>query len=135
MLQRSELLSLGKMTDEELEYRVMSTLTDGGHPKLKLLWDQFQCSAVTSRDVSNVGMFTKLSIDKELVKAFDTDFKFGDVIIDTDDLDYGAGVIVYVINGYLSLIEFYSFGDSWSYGYPNLQLQYIQQPRDLSNIS
>ena len=122
------------MEQGKFENALMEALTDGDHPALRLLRQQYEAAASRDREFTGVGFHLNLDVPANKAPAFSSDFHFGDVLIETDDLDGGAGVVVRTSKGYLSEVECYSYGDSWSDGYPNVRFSYVSTPRDLSAL-
>lgn len=122
------------MDQIEFESKLVAFITDSDHKGLKLMREQLYHAKVVSREMTGVGFYTNYTVDPSCVKPFQKEFSFGDVMIKTDDMKEGAGVVVHIKSGYVAILECYTFGDSWSENYPNLLLSYSPDPRDLTKL-
>lgn len=98
-----------------LEKAVLERLLAGEHPVLAALRIQAERGKLASREHTGVGVFCNFAIPRDAPRI--TSHKrivFGDVHARIDGLEYGAGFLVFVIDGYLGLLEGYSFdGEPW----------------------
>ena len=122
------------MNQEEFEQSFVRFLTNGAHPGLGLLRLQYERASVVSREFTGVGFFTYYELQDGTCNRFSSDFQIGDVLIEADDLEMGAGAVIAVKNGYLYSLEGYSYGDVWSVNFPNLTLTFTDTTRDLTMI-
>jgi len=121
-------------SQEDLELEIISYLTKGEDERIRLLRDQFDHSKVISHEISGVGSYARITVDKQSVKPFETDFNFGDVYIQCDELSDGAAVLVFVRSGYIEALECSAYGDEWPNEFTNIKLSYMAEPRDFSDI-
>ena len=124
-----------KMNQEEFERSFVRFLTNGPHPGLDLLRLQYDRTSVVSRESTGVGFFTYYELQDGTCSRFCSDFQIGDVLIEADDLEMGAGAMIAVKNGHLHSLEGYSYGDAWSINFPNLTLTFTDATRNLTMIS
>jgi hypothetical protein len=114
-----------QMTDlTELEQAVLTKLLMGDHPLLRQLRDQLDGCRVSLRELTGVGFYTYLDVgDMPVLK--DINVRFGDVAAEIQGMAHGAGFVLYVKHGKLSLLEGYTFDDPWPTTITGYSLQYF----------
>lgn len=122
------------MNQLEFENELLAAITSGSSPGLERLKKQFDNAAVESREMTGVGFFVHYNVAKSRVAPFTKDFIFGDIDIKVDGLDFGAGVVIFIKDGYITCMECYAFGDGWPNTYENVEFSYDPFPRDLSVV-
>jgi len=60
-----------------------------------------------------------------------TDFELGDVDARMDGLEHGAGFLLFVRKGRMTILEGYSYEEPWPKERRNLELSYQREPREL----
>jgi hypothetical protein len=97
-----------------LEKAVIERLLAEDDPTLETLRTQMQAAYVTSRKLTGVGFFTDISIypENRPLKQLPS-FVFGDVEASIEGLQHGAGFLLYVKQGFLSMLEGYCYSERW----------------------
>jgi hypothetical protein len=96
----------------ELERAVLERLLSGEHPLLEQLRKQLAVCHVIRRELTGVGFYTHFGVDNVL-PADDANVRFGDVLAEVDGMAHGAGFVLYVEHGRLSMLEGYGYDDPW----------------------
>src|SRR5690348_4348570 len=96
---------------DPLEAAVLQKLLEGDHPVLAALRLRMPGLSVSKRERSSVGFFTELSVAKgaPLAPGPTGRVPFGDVEATLAGLQHGAGFLLYVEGGLLSMLEGYSY--------------------------
>jgi hypothetical protein len=101
---------MNEMTN--LERDVLDMLLAGDDRTLQALRKQLPSCAVQKRENTGVGFFTYFDTgDSDPVDSIN--LRFGDVIGDIEGLQEGAGFVLYVEKGRLTMLEGYSYGEQW----------------------
>jgi hypothetical protein len=109
----------------KLEKAVLEMLVDGKAETFQLLRKQYLATHVTERHLTGVGFWTNFSIPAGTVKLSGSpSFWFGDVLAKIDGLEYGAGFELLVKDGYLCMLEGYSYDEPWPENIHNFHLYY-----------
>jgi hypothetical protein len=102
------------MTLSVFERSVLTELLEGEHPILRILRTQLDGAHVTSREFTGAGFFSDLAVPTSVEKVpYAGRFAFGDVQATIFGLEYGAGFVLFVDQGYLSFLEGYAYGEAW----------------------
>ena len=117
------------MTPEPLEAAVLEKLLDGDHPILVGLRAQLAGLVVTKREYSGVGFFTTLAVNAAARPISVSSLRFGDVEATIAGLQHGAGFLVFVEEGMLTMLEGYCYGESWPAEIRELSLRYWDPDR------
>ncbi|MBX3202773.1 MAG: hypothetical protein KF850_39040 [Labilithrix sp.] len=98
-----------------LEREVLARSFAGNHPGLAALREQLASAEVQSREMTGVGFFTKLALDPNVAPVVVTSPRvaFGDVQAEIGGLRYGAGFVVFIMNGRLDSMEGFTYGEPW----------------------
>jgi hypothetical protein len=96
----------------EFERSVLSKLLDGEHSLLDQLREQLASCQVSRREFTGAGFYTHLEVDSTLV-INDLQIRFGDVVAEVNEMPHGAGFVLFITNGRLSLLEGYGYDDPW----------------------
>lgn len=95
--------------------QVLPRLLDGEHPTLALLRAQLVGSTVSSVELSGVGFFAHLTVPPDLPIADPPRIVGGDAQIALSGVEHGAGCVLFVDDGRLSMFEGFTFGgEEWS---------------------
>ena len=117
------------MTLEPLEAAVLDKLFDGHHPILVGLRAQLAGSVVTAREYSGVGFFTTFAVNATARPVSVPSLRFGDVEATIGGLQHGAGFVVFVDDGMLTMLEGYCYDKSWPAEIRELSLRYSDPSR------
>ena len=119
----------------QLEKEIMKMLLEGDLPTLRILREQFRLSNVSDRRFSGVGFFTDFEVPDGTEKTDVKSFRLGDVIAEIDHLKHGAGFLLFVENGVISMLEGFCYDENWPETIEGFKLSYINGPeRDLIDI-
>jgi hypothetical protein len=101
------------VTQEELENELIRVLLQGDHPALVALRQQYAAAQVVSREFSGVGFFTRYAIPENVPLVVPSSFAGGDVDLQLEGVQYGAGCVLFVRDGRLSMLECYTHVGPW----------------------
>lgn len=96
----------------KLECAVLEKLLTGDHPLLEQLREQLPACHVSHRELTGAGFYTYLHVGHTSVTD-KTTVRFGDVLAEIQGMSNGAGFVLYVEHGRLSLLEGYGYDDPW----------------------
>lgn len=121
-------------TMNELEAAVIDMLLAGERPALACLRTQRQRMRVERREYTGVGFFTEFRHPDDVVRLPSSRrIRFGDVHADIDGLAHGAGFLLFIDNGLITMLEGYTYGgESWRKEPVRFELRYLTPVRDLS---
>lgn len=116
---------------QPLEAAVLQKLFDGDHPVLASLREQLSGLSVKNRERTGVGFFTEFSVAHAARPApiLSGSARFGDVEATIGGLKHGAGFLVYVDAGFLSMLEGYSYDEPWPARVDEFALRYLEPTR------
>lgn len=101
----------------KLEIEVLKLQLKGSDKLLVDLKNQLQHIKVIKRELTGSGFYTSFFNDSlSSIEDCDDllgDMKFGDVCAEIEDLKNGAGFLLYVENGKISMLEGYSYDEPW----------------------
>lgn len=120
-----------------LANQVMTMLLDGNDEVLLMLRKQYKKSAVVSEEYSEVGFYIDYQIDKGLKVSdeYNGTFQIGDVDGEVNNINEALGFILYVKNGYLTMLEGYTnIIDSWPETDSKIKLKYDMTPRNYISL-
>lgn len=119
----------------EFEHAVLSKLLDGEHKLLTQLREQLATCQVSRREFTGAGFYTHLEVDGSL-GIEDLQLRFGDVVAEVNQMPHGAGFVLFVRNGRLSLLEGYGYDDPWPAEVTAYTLKYTGgETRDWTELS
>lgn len=106
--------SENEQTLTEFERAVLDKLLAGNHPVLAALRGQLASCRVSSRKFTGHGFFAKLDVDRESNAAVPVQrAKIRDVGAEIPELKYGAGFVLFVADGYLDVLEGFTYDEHW----------------------
>lgn len=114
-----------------LESSVLEALLAGDHPVLVALRAQVPHLSVKNREVSRAGCFTEFALSDGAPAAPTRSERlvFGDVQAMIYGLTLGAGFVLYVNNGFIDLLEGYTFDEPWPENLERFTLVYTDPSR------
>lgn len=116
---------------DPLELAVLELVLVGDHPVLVTLRSQLEGIEVRKRELTGVGFVTELIVAKQTNKLpSGTRLRFGDVEGTIPGLTHGAGFLVFVDDGVLTLLEGYSYSESWPSNISGFALRYSEPTRN-----
>lgn len=113
----------------DFERAVLDKLLAGEHPALVTLREQARGARVVSREYTGVGFFITFDLAPDAPRLRQDKFHFGDVNAQVDGLEHGAGFVLFVQGGALSLLEGYTYAEDWPGEIGEFQLTYQHSPR------
>jgi len=96
----------------ELERAVLAKLLAGEHPLLAQLRKQLPNCRASRRELTGHGFYTDLDVG-DTPEAADVKVIVNDVVADIEGMPDGAGFVLFVEHGRLSLLEGYGYDDPW----------------------
>jgi hypothetical protein len=108
-----------------LEDQLLQILLRGDDKVFAILRKQAKEASVRSRKITGVGFFAEFTVPPQSprVEGRPT-FKFGDVNGTADNVKHGLGFVLYVTDGALSMLEGYTYDESWPHELRGLTLKY-----------
>lgn len=121
---------------DQLEQKVLQLLLAGDDPILVTLRSQLELAKRRPREVTGVGFFTHFDVPKEAPRLpGNPKIRFGDVIAEIDGLQNGAGFLLFIDNGVLSMLEAYTYDEPWPLKFVGFELRYTSgKARDLTAL-
>lgn len=116
-----------------LANQVITMLLDGNDEILLMLMKQYKKSIVISEEESKVGFYINYQVERQLriPEEYNGTFQIGDVDGEVNNVDEALGFILYVKNGYLTMLEGYTnIIDSWPETDSVIKLKYDMIPRN-----
>jgi hypothetical protein len=116
----------------EFEQAVVDKLLAGAHPTLAVLRTQAERARLISREYTGVGFYLDFEVPPDAPTLSSVAaFAFGDVEATIDGLQNGAGFVLFVEGGRLSMLEGYSYDEPWPAEARKFTLSYHQEPRQI----
>jgi hypothetical protein len=112
----------------ELEHAVLKKLLAGDHPLLAVLRRQAERARVVKRQNTGVGFFCDFDVD-DGTPAVNRDLQIGDVHAEMDGLAHGAGFVLFVQAGRLSMLEGFTYDEPWPEQSRGFSLSYLDPER------
>lgn len=98
---------------EDLVQKVMELLLQGDHPFLAALRKQYLSIHVVRHEFSGNGFFTTFEVPEGIPIVTPKNISGGNVEIELENLPNGAGCVLFIRDGKLSMLEIYSNTDPW----------------------
>jgi len=117
----------------DLEHAVLNKLLAGDHPVLEVLRQQFTQARLAKRVQTGKGFYCEIEVDADAPKVR-TDFHLSDVDGDIEGLSHGAGFVLFVRDGCLSMLEGYAYDEPWPDTIRKFSLEY-GEPERLAELS
>ena len=119
----------------KLENAVLTKLLAGGHPILATLRLQAEAAHLVTREYSGNGFFCTFAVPSgQPPVASNSTFRIGDVDAKVKGLKHGAGFVLFVKNGYLDMLEGYSYEEPWPAKLDEFALNYQHEPRIVDSL-
>lgn len=98
-----------------LERAVLEKLLDGNHPVLAALRVQLGSCEVSRREFTGCGFFTNLEVERSIQAAPTTHARAKVLHVGAriSGLMRGASFVLFVTDGYMDLLEGFSYDESW----------------------
>jgi hypothetical protein len=97
------------------ERAVLEKLLDGNNPVLAALRAQLDSAEVSSRKLTGVGFFTHLKVDRSVERAPTPRPRIQILYVGAEisGLKRGASFVLFVTDGYLDVLEGFSYDEPW----------------------
>lgn len=118
----------------ELEQAVLDKLIAGNHPALHNLRTQANVAKMIERELTGCGFYVNFEVPVN-IPALKGNFQICDVNGEMEGLLFGAGFVLFIRNGYLDLLEGFSYDEPWPEHIGKFTLSYLKEPRELSFLS
>jgi hypothetical protein len=113
-----------------LEKAVLEKLLSGKSEIFQVLYNQYRQLQVAEREFTGVGFWTIFSVPSSVPQLLGRpSFSFGDVSAEITGLKHGAGFELFVKNGYLRMLEGFSFDEPWPKTVDAFNLFYMRGPK------
>lgn len=121
----------------EIERAVLDMLLAGESPALEVLRAQCERLFVVKRELTGVGFFTELGHPPDVMRLpASLRVRFGDVLADIEGLEHGAGFVLYIDDGLITLLEGYSTANEpWPESPAQFALRYWPPERALGPLA
>ncbi|NLW87211.1 MAG: hypothetical protein GXY38_10100 [Planctomycetes bacterium] len=96
-----------------LERAVLVKLLEGAHPLLERLRHQLSSCRVSHREMTGHGFYTYFDIEEENAASGGSTVILGDVCAEVDGMEEGAGFLLYIEQGHLTMLEGYAYDEPW----------------------
>lgn len=124
---------MSELTDFEQD--VMGILLAGDDPVLSILREQARTLTVSERKMTGAGFYTDFFIAPTAPRCAEKEsFEIGDIMAQIDGVEHGAGFLLFIRDGVLSLLEGYTYDEPWPNSIPKYKLAYIGGQRDWSKL-
>lgn len=115
----------------DFEKAVLEKLLVGDHPVLVRLRAQAAMARLVSRENTGVGFHCSFEMPPDVPLVTPTNFELGDVQATIEGLEHGAGFLLFVRGGRITMLEGYSYEEPWPRDLLNVKLTYQHEPREL----
>jgi hypothetical protein len=114
------------MEHAEFEMKLIEMLLSGDDEVLSKLRKQYEVAKIVSREFSEAGFYTSFLVENRSdLCIMNKSFHIGDVDGNVDGIEGAVGFVLYVKNGYITLLEGYTNAvDTWPKSYDNIVLSY-----------
>lgn len=97
--------------------RLLPLLLEGDHRALAALRNQWRYARVGTITLSGSGFFASIEVPPRLPKVEPSQMSGGSAAIELTGAPHGAGCVLFVRDGHLSMLEGYTYeGDEWPKG-------------------
>ena len=107
----------------------MDFLLRGNHPVLATLRDQFAVAIVKEPDFTGVGFFIHFVVPTTAVRLERDRLVLGDVHADLQGLQHGAGFLLFIEEGAISILECFTYEEPWPANAQLSRLYYLHPER------
>ena len=118
------------------ERAVLHKLLAGSGAKLAALRRQLEQCRVRKREETGAGVYTYLDVDRtcEPVRLTKDPARIGGVDAELPSLSHGVGFVLLLRDGYLEMLEAYTYDEPWPESLAGFNLRYAPAQRDLSAL-
>ena len=97
----------------DLAARLMPLLLAGDHPTCAILREQYARASIRHVELTGVGFFVDYEVPADVARTLPASFAGGNVSIEVEGVTHGAGFVLFVRDGVLSMLEGYTYDDPW----------------------
>jgi hypothetical protein len=102
------------------EHEAIATIVRGNHPVFAGLRTQLARCQVSKREFTGVGFFTTLAVPSDVPSVpLRRRLDLGDVHVTMDGVEHGVGLVLFVEDGRLALLEAFTYDDPWPHEIAN----------------
>ena len=113
------------------EHEAIATIVGQDHPVFEGLRMQLARSEVSEREFTGVGFFTTLAVPSDVPSVpVRRRLHLGDVAVTMDGVAHGVGLVLFVEDGRLALLEGFTYDDPW----PNEIVNYTISPGGVTHL-
>jgi hypothetical protein len=131
---------MDKLELTQLESEVLNILLEGDDPILKHLRKQATVATISARENTGYGFYLDFEVSADKITPIHTDFHtkpnfcFGDVAAAIEPLQNGAGFLLWIKDGYLAMLEGYTYDEKWPSKIAKYKLRYSNGKRDWTDL-
>jgi hypothetical protein len=93
---------------------LLPQLIEGAHPALKALREQYRVAAITDVELTGVGFFVNFEVPPGPPLTDPPNLTGGHADITLTTAKHGAGCVLFVRDGRLSMFEGFTYDDPWA---------------------
>jgi hypothetical protein len=125
------------LTLSALERAVVEKLLSGEHPVLQALRQQALTLKAKSRELTGVGFYTTFGQSGAELRAGCRQgvLRVGDVVAELHGLQHGAGFVLYIKDGFINMLEGFSYDEPWPAICDTFALRYVNNDRSVALAS
>ena len=119
-----------------LEQAVLDRLLDGDNKVLTILREQTRQARVVKRKYTGAGFYCEFEVGGD-TPVVQRDYQLGDVQAVISGLKHGAGFVLFVRGGRISMLEGYTYDEPWPDQICDFTLKYSDAERaaELANLT
>lgn len=95
------------------DHQILEFALQGDHPVLAILREQLTQATLSPRDYTGVGFVTDITVPEQARRLPSSSLVISDVHAEVKGLEHGAGFVVFIEGGALSMLECYMYEDAW----------------------
>jgi hypothetical protein len=112
----------------EFEQAVLQKILAGNHPMLATLREQCGHARLAKRENTGVGFFCEFEVEAD-APMVPGNFQVGDVHAELEALKYGVGLVLFIREGRLHMLEGYTYDEPWPEQVRGFSLRYTDPER------
>lgn len=117
------------------ERDVLRVLLSGDDAGLEILRLQCDSAHVVSREYTGHGFFTGITTAADVPRLpYRGSVRFGDIGAALAGLEHGAGFLLFIDDGLITMLEGYSYDEPWPDSPEQFDLFYLEGERDLEAV-
>ena len=112
----------------DFEQAVLDKLLAGDHQVLATLRRQSEHARLAKRENTGAGFYCDFDVDSD-APVVQRDCQIGDIHAELEGLAHGAGFVLFVRGGRLSMLEGFSYDEPWPNQIRGFSLRYLDPER------